>query len=49
MKGQEDYGYERVRVVMDSGAGYGEFGCDLTINVDGDVLCVVSEGLEGLK
>ena len=49
MKEQEDYGYERVRVVMDSGAGYGEFGCDLTINVDGDVLCVVNEGFEGLK
>ena len=49
MKGQEDYGYERLGVVMDSGAGYGEFGCDLTINVDGDVLCVVSEGLEGVK
>ena len=49
MKGARSYGYERGRVVMDSGAGYGEFGCDLTINVDGDVLCVVSEGLEGVK
>ena len=31
---------------MDSGARYGEFGCDITISEDGDVLCVVYKGFE---
>ena len=30
-------------------AGYGETGCDKAIRVDGGVLCVMNEGLEGLK
>ena len=30
-------------------AGYGETGCDKAISVDGGVLCVMNEGLEGLK
>ena len=49
MKGRENYGYERLSVVMERRAGYGEFGCDITISVDGDVLCVVNGGLEGVK
>ena len=27
----------------------GDFGCNKAISVDGDVLCVVNEELEGLK
>ena len=34
---------------MERRAGYGESGCDKTTSVDGDVLCDVNEGLEGLK
>ena len=30
-------------------AGYGETGCDKAICVDEGVLCVVNEGLEGMK
>ena len=29
--------------------GYGETGCDKAVSVDGGVLCVMNEGLEGLK
>ena len=29
--------------------GYGETGCNKAISVDGGVLCVMNEGLEGLK
>ena len=29
--------------------GYGETGCDKAMSVDGGVLCVMNEGLEGLK
>ena len=34
---------------MQRRGGYGEPGCDITIGVDGNVLCVVNEGLEGMK
>ena len=30
-------------------AGHGETGCDKAISVNGGVLCVMNEGLEGLK
>ena len=49
VKERENYGYERLSVVMERRAGYAEFGCDITISVDGDVLCVVNEGLDGVK
>ena len=29
--------------------GYGETGCDKATSVDGGVLCVMNEGLKGLK
>ena len=29
--------------------GYGKTGCDKAMSVDGGVLCVMNEGLEGLK
>ena len=29
--------------------GYGEIGCDKAMSVDGGVLCVMNEGMEGLK
>ena len=34
---------------MQNGGGYGESGCEITISVYGNVLCVVNEGLEGMK
>ncbi len=46
---REDYGYERVSVDIEMKAGYGETGCDKAIGVDGGALCVVNEGLEGMK
>ena len=45
---REDYGYERVRVDIEMGEGYGETGCDKAISVEGGELCVMNEGLEGL-
>ena len=42
-------GNERVSVDIERRAGYGETGCDKAISVDGGVLCVVNEGLEGMK
>ena len=38
-----------MNVDMEQRARCGEFGCNKAIGVDGDVLCVVNEGLEGLK
>ena len=49
MRRREVYGYEIVNVEMERRARCGEFGCNKAISVDGDVLCVVNEGLEGLK
>ena len=40
-------GYEIVSVDMERRAGYGEFGCDITISVDGDVLCGLNGGFDG--
>ncbi len=40
---------ERVSVDIERRAGYGETGCDKAISVDGGVLCVMNEALEGLK
>ena len=37
-----------VNVEIENGARCDEFGCNKTISVEGDVLCVVNEGLEGL-
>ena len=42
-------GYETVSVDIERRAGYGETGCDKAISVDGGVLCLVNEGLEGMK
>ena len=42
-------GNERVSVDIERRAGYGETGCDKAISVDRGVLCVVNEGLEGMK
>ena len=49
MRRQEIYGYEVMSVEVERRAGYGKSGCNLKINVDGDVLCVVNEGLEGVR
>ena len=49
MRGRENYGYERVSAEMQRRGGYGECGCDIAISVTGDVLCVVNEGLEGVR
>ena len=49
VKGRKNYGYGRVSVAMEERAGYEEFGCDTTISVEGDVLCVVNKGLEGME
>ena len=49
LEGREDYGYERVSAVIERRARYGDFGCDITISVTGDVLCVVNERLEGVR
>ena len=49
MRRREVGGYERVSVEMGRRAGYGESGCDIKVSVDGNVLCVVNEGLKGLK
>ena len=38
-----------MNVDMEQRARYGEFGCNKAIGVDGDALCVVNEGFEGLK
>ena len=46
---REDYGYERVSVVVQSSARYGDVGYDITNSVTGDVLCVVNEELEGVR
>ena len=40
---------ERVSVDIERRAGYGETGCDTAISVDGGVLCVVNEWLEGMR
>ena len=34
---------------MQKRGGYGESGCDITISVDGNVLCVENKRLEGMK
>ena len=49
VRGRENYGYERVSVEMQRRGGYGESRCDITIDVDGNVLGVVNEGLQGVK
>ena len=49
VRGREVYRHERVSVVMQKRGRYEESGCDITISVDGNVLCVVNEGLEGMK
>ena len=49
VEGREDYGYESVSAVIERRARYGDYGCDITISVTGDVLCVVNEGLEGVR
>ena len=48
-RGREVNEYARVSVEMQKEGGYGEAGCDTTISVDGDVLCVVNEGLERMR
>ena len=42
-------GSETVSVDIERRVGYGKTGCDKAIGVDGGVLCVVNEGLEGMK
>ncbi len=49
VEGRDNYGYVRVSVVMERRARYGYFGCDITISMTGDVLCVVNKGLEGVR
>ena len=49
MRRREVYGYEILSVGIRQRYRYGEFGCNKAISVDGNVLCVVNEELEGLK